>query len=301
MNSNKQCLISLIESLGCDYTLDAIMSEYTTFKIGGPAEILAVPETQQTLRDLVCAARENEIPCFILGKGSNLLVNDGGINGLVISTGSLNNISLIDEITIKCECGAQLSRLCNFALENGLSGLEFAYGIPGSAGGAAYMNAGAYGGEMKDVLLSCRHITPYGELGSLEGDNMGLSYRHSAYCTNYCVITELTLRLSKGSKDEIKAKMNDFLSRRKDKQPLDFPSAGSTFKRPDGYFAGALIEQCGLKGFSVGGAAVSEKHAGFVINKNGATCSDVLHLIEHIKTVVLKETGVSLEAEIKII
>lgn len=301
MDNKLRQLTTQIEALGCDFTENAPMSEYTSFKIGGPADILAAPKSQEMLRDLIVAAREAEVPFFILGKGSNILVNDLGVRGLVIATGGLDSLCLLDDVTVKCGCGVQLSRLCNFALENELSGLEFAFGIPGTAGGAAYMNAGAYGGEMKDILISCSHITPDGEFGALEGDDLHLDYRQSAYTFNSCAVTQLTLRLSKAPCGEIKARMNDLLGRRKDKQPLDFPSAGSTFKRPDGYFAGALIEQCGLKGFSIGGATVSEKHAGFVINSGGATCKDVLQLVKHIQSVVLKETGVTLEPEIKII
>ena len=299
-NSTRQ-MLSLIESIGCDYAADAPMSEHTSFKIGGPAQILAFPQTEDMLRKLIVSAKELSVPCFILGKGSNLLVSDSGIKGLVISTVGISSISLIDETTVKCSAGVSLSRLCSFALENSLGGLEFAFGIPGSCGGAAYMNAGAYGGEMKDVLLSCNHITPDGESGIFYGDELCLGYRSSVYSGNDYVITGLTLRLTKAPQNEIKEKMNDLLSRRKDKQPLDYPSAGSTFKRPEGYFAGALIEQCKLKGFCIGGAAVSEKHAGFIINKGGATCNDVLALIEHIKEVVFRETGVVLEPEIKIV
>ena len=194
-----------------------------------------------------------------------------------------------------------MSRVCNFALENGLTGLEFAFGIPGSAGGAAYMNAGAYGGEMKDVLVECRHIDSNGNFGSLRGEELGLAYRTSAYEHNGYIITTLVMKLSKGNKDEIRAKMQELLQRRKDKQPLEYPSAGSTFKRPEGYFAGALIEECGLKGYSVGGAQVSEKHAGFVINKGSATAKDVLDLIKYIQDKVFSEKGVMLEPEVRLI
>ena len=191
-------------------------------------------------------------------------------------------------------------KLCRFALQNSLSGLEFAFGIPGSCGGAAFMNAGAYGGEMKDVLFKCDHIDENGERGSLSGDELNLSYRHSAYSENGCTITGLYLKLKKGNPDEIKAKMDDFLQRRKDKQPLEYPSAGSTFKRPEGYFAGALIEECGLKGKQVGGAQVSEKHAGFIINKGGATCTDILELCKICSETVYKQKGVKLEMEIRV-
>ncbi|MDE6723965.1 MAG: UDP-N-acetylmuramate dehydrogenase, partial [Eubacterium sp.] len=209
-------------------------------------------------------------------------------------------IKLVDEETIFAESGASLMKLCRFALDNSLSGLEFAFGIPGSCGGAAFMNAGAYGGEMKDVLYKCRHIDKDGNNGFLEHKDMKLSYRHSAYYDNGCIITGVYLKLKKGNPEEIKAKMDDFLQRRKDKQPLEYPSAGSTFKRPEGYFAGALIEECGLKGKSVGGAEVSTKHAGFVINKGNATCEDILSLCRLCSDTVMKEKGVKLEMEIRV-
>ena len=233
--------------------------------------------------------------CFPKHKGSNLLVSDEGIDACVIMLGKgFDDVRLIDETTVFAEAGAQLIKLCTFALDNGLTGLEFAYGIPGSCGGAAFMNAGAYGGEMKNVLYKCDHIDPYGEKGSLSGEELKLSYRHSAYYDNGCIVTGLYLKLQKGSKDEISAKMKELLKRRKDKQPLEYPSAGSTFKRPEGYFAGALIEECNLKGCTVGGAQVSEKHAGFVINRGGATCKDVLELCKKVSDTVLGEKGVEL-------
>lgn len=191
-------------------------------------------------------------------------------------------------------------KVCRFALEHGLSGLEFAYGIPGSCGGAAFMNAGAYGGEMKDVLYRCDHIDKNGDRGFLEGDDLKLSYRRSAYYDNGCIVTGLYMRLKKDNPEDIKARMDDFLSRRKAKQPLEYPSAGSTFKRPEGYFAGALIEECNLKGTSVGGAQVSTKHAGFVINTGGATCKDVLALCKKVSDTVKAQKGVELEMEIRV-
>ena len=209
-------------------------------------------------------------------------------------------IKLIDDETIFALSGTLLIKVCRFAYENGLSGLEFAYGIPGSCGGGAFMNAGAYGGEMKDVMFRCSHIDQNGDRGFLEGDDMRLGYRHSAYYDNGCIITGVYLKLKKADKSEIKAKMDDFMSRRREKQPLEYPSAGSTFKRPEGYFAGTLIEECNLKGKRVGGAEVSEKHAGFVINKGNATCKDVLDLCELVSDTIKKEKGVSLEMEIRV-
>lgn len=292
---------NICEIIGCEFVTDVPMSNYTSFKIGGNAVFMALPDSEEKLMAVNGFCKENSVPVLLLGKGSNMLVSDDGFKGVVINTSKLDKIELIDETTVYCQSGAPLIKLCRFALDNSLTGLEFAYGIPGTAGGAAYMNAGAYGGEMKDILIKCDHISPEGEMGSFEGAELDLSYRHSVYSKKDYIITSLTIRLEKGDKALIKAKMDELMGKRIDKQPLDFPSAGSTFKRPEGYFAGALIEQCGLKGCSVGGAQVSEKHAGFVINKGDATAKDVLDLIEHCKKVVFSETGVTLEPEVEFI
>lgn len=292
---------NICESIGCEYLTDVSMSGYTSFKIGGNAAIMVFPDTEDKLAAIIEYCNNNSVKNLLLGKGSNMLVSDEGFAGIVINTCKLDKIELIDETTVYCQSGAALIKLCRFALDKGLTGLEFAYGIPGTAGGAAFMNAGAYGGEMKDVLVKCEHISPDAQKGSFEADKLDLSYRHSVYSKKDYVITSLVLKLEKGDKALIKAKMDELMAKRIDKQPLDYPSAGSTFKRPEGYFAGALIEQCGLKGFSIGGAQVSEKHAGFVINKGGATAQDVMSLIEHCKNVVLNETGVALEPEVEII
>ncbi|MBQ2904391.1 MAG: UDP-N-acetylmuramate dehydrogenase [Clostridia bacterium] len=294
-------LCTLCDELGCEYSTDAMMRDYTSFKIGGKADLMIFPDSAEKLSKIVLLVNEDKIPVFVLGKGSNLLVNDKGINAVVINTCRMDEIELVDDTTIRCQSGVSLSRLCRFALDNSLTGLEFAFGIPGTAGGAAYMNAGAYGGEMKDVLVSCEHINSDGSFSSFSGDELALSYRHSIYSDSDYIITSLTLKLKKGDKDEIKAKMDELIGKRKDKQPLEYPSAGSTFKRPEGYFAGALIEQCGLKGFASGGARVSEKHAGFVINSGNATAADVMAVIEHCKKTVFENTGVTLEPEVKII
>ena len=277
------------------------MSSHTSFKIGGAARVVIQPKSADEIALVVKKCNELGVRYMAVGNGSNLLVDDDGIDACVILLGKeFSQIKLIDDTTIYAEAGAPLKRVCLLALENSLEGLEFAYGIPGSCGGAAFMNAGAYGGEMKDVLYKCDHITADGEKGSLEGDALSLSYRHSAYYDNGCIITGLYLRLKKGNAEEIKAKMDDLLQRRKNKQPLEYPSAGSTFKRPEGYFAGALIEECGLKGASVGGAQVSTKHAGFVINKGGAKCRDVLDLCKKVSDTVYEEKGVKLEMEIRV-
>ena len=294
-------LIDLLKELKCEYCIDEPMSRHTTFKIGGNARLLVYPEGEEQISRIVKCARDNGIRLVTIGNGSNLLVADEGIDACVMVLDErMGDIRLIDEETVYAPAGVMLIRMCRFALEHGLSGLEFAYGIPGTCGGGAFMNAGAYGGEMKDVLYRCDHVDANGEKGYLEGDDLKLSYRHSAYYDNGCVITGLYLKLKKGNKDEIKAKMEDLLSRRRTKQPLEFPSAGSTFKRPEGYFAGALIEECGLKGKSVGDAQVSEKHAGFVINRGNATCNDVLELCRFCSDTVYREKGVKLEMEIRV-
>lgn len=277
------------------------MSKHTTFKIGGEASLVVYPESREQISRLVKTARDENIRLLPMGNGSNMLVSDDGIDACVmILDDHYSEIKLIDEETIYADSGALLIRLCRFAYEHGLTGLEFAYGIPGSCGGGAFMNAGAYGGDMKDVLYRCDHIDKDGNEGFLENSDLKLSYRHSAYYENDCIITGLYLKLKKGSKDEIKAKMDDLMNRRKTKQPLEFASAGSTFKRPQGYFAGALIEQCGLKGKNVGDAQVSEKHAGFVINRGNATCKDVLELCDECAKTVFEKTGVKLEMEIRV-
>ena len=289
-------------SLGCKTERDVPMSRYTTFRIGGNAAVMLTPSNDEQLASIIKECKKENIKPFILGNGSNMLICDEGLNTVVINMCRPEpKIELVNGDTIVCDAGITMSKVCNFALENGLTGLEFAFGIPGSAGGAAYMNAGAYGGEMKDVLVECRHIDLDGNFGSLKDDELELSYRTSAYEHNGFIITTLVMKLKKGDKNEIKAKMQELLQRRKDKQPLEYPSAGSTFKRPVGYFAGGLIEECGLKGFSVGGAQVSEKHAGFVINKGGATAKDVLDLIKYVQNKVFEEKGVMLEPEVRLI
>lgn len=295
-------IIEGADKLGIKYRLDAPMSEYTSFRTGGKADVVFLPSSELQLRSLMRMCSDEEIKPFIFGNGSNLLVSDEGIRGVSIRiANNFEEIRLLDETTIYCTAGTKLANLCKFALEHSLTGLEFAYGIPGTAGGAAYMNAGAYGGEMKDVLTCCTHLDYAGNPGRLMGDMLTFGYRRSSYTDKYFVITGITVSLKKGDKEEINAKMQELLGRRVDKQPLDLPSAGSFFKRPEGHFAGALIEQCGLKGFSVGGAQVSEKHAGFVVNKGGATSADIMELGRIVAEKVFNETGVKLEREVKYI
>ena len=278
------------------------MSLHTTFKIGGNARLVVYPQNEEQISELVKCAKAENVRLIAVGNGSNLLVDDDGIDACVLILGEpFSQIKLIDDETIYAKAGAKLIALCRFAYEHSLSGLEFAYGIPGSAGGAAFMNAGAYGGEMKDVLYKCEHIDKNGDRGFLENDDLKLSYRHSAYYDNGAVITGLYLKLKKGEKSEIKEKMDDLIGRRRAKQPLEYPSAGSTFKRPEGQFAGKLIEDCGLRGYTVGGAQVSEKHCGFVVNKGGATTEDIMSVIRHVQHIVKEQTGYLLECEVKII
>lgn len=290
-----------VKNKGISYIENEPMALHTTFKIGGPARLAVFPKNENEISDVIKKCKEENVRYMVVGNGSNLLVADEGIDAVVILLGKeFGEVKLIDDTTIFAEAGAPLMKVCRFALENGLTGLEFAYGIPGSCGGGAFMNAGAYGGELGDVMFCCDHIDKDGNKGSLQGDDLKLAYRHSAYYENGCVITGAYFKMQKADKEEIKAKMNDYMSRRRDKQPLEYPSAGSTFKRPEGNFAGALIEQCGLKGTSVGGAEISTKHAGFVINKGGATCKDVLDLCKKVADTVKAEKGIDLEMEVRV-
>lgn len=291
-------MLNELQSLGVEFSRDVPMRTKTSFKIGGAAECMLFPSSEAEMQACLHFCAAQGIKPFILGCGSNLLVKDSGLDGIVISTEKLSGLSLADEGFVTCAAGTKLSELCIFAQKNGLSGLEFAYGIPGSAGGAVFMNAGAYGGEMKDVLHIVRFIDAYGQPHTLPAQQLELGYRRSIFMQNGGIVIGLTVQLSPGDPDAIKAEMNATMQKRRDKQPLEFPSAGSTFKRPQGKFAGQLIEQCGLKGRSVGGAQVSEKHAGFIINTGGAMARDVRALIAIVQTIVEHETGVFLEPEI---
>ncbi len=289
---------AFIEALnGISYTLGEPMNRHTTFKIGGNADVMLTPESVTELCLVIKTAKEYSVPYFILGKGSNLLVSDDGIEGAVISVSKLDKIEATGD-RIVCGAGASLAAVCVAARDAALTGLEFAYGIPGSIGGALYMNAGAYGGEMSQVVVCAQCINGDGSIVTVSSEDMALGYRTSAFKKNGFVITSVTLELKKGDIQQINAQMQELFGRRRDKQPLEYPSAGSTFKRPEGYFAGALIEKNNLKGVAVGGAQVSEKHAGFVINRGGATCSDVRALIEKIQDTVYKNDGVRLETEV---
>lgn len=295
-------IYNLANILGCEARKNEPLSRHTTFKIGGNADTYIKVGTLSKLSTVIKECRESDVDYIVLGNGSNVLVSDEGYRGVVIRLdGDFRKISLIDDTKIYCGAGAALASLCKFAQKCGLTGLEFAWGIPGTVGGAVFMNAGAYGGEMKDVVYSVSHIDSSGGIGRIEKNDLDLGYRTSVYRRNSCIITGVTLNLKKGVPNDIMAQMDDYLGRRSSKQPLEFPSAGSVFKRPEGAYAGALIEQCQLKGKSCGGAQVSEKHAGFIINKSGATAHDVKSLIREVQTVVAEKTGYDLECELIII
>ncbi len=297
--SNTEVIYNLAKILDCDARKNEPMSKHTSFKIGGEAEAYIKVNNLSRLSTLLKECKSSDVDFLLLGNGSNLLVSDSGIKGAVLRLdGDFRNITLIDDTTVYCGAGASLAYLCKFALKCGLSGLEFAWGIPGTVGGAVFMNAGAYGSEMKDVVYSVAHITPDGVIGRTEKDDLQFGYRTSVYRQNGYIITGVTLKLKKGVSDDIQAKMDDYLARRSSKQPLEYPSAGSVFKRPKDNYAGALIEQCGLKGKTLGGAQVSDKHAGFIINKSNASADDVKGLISEVQDTVLEKTGYKLEREI---
>ena len=280
--------------------LDQPMERYTTFRIGGPADVMFFPETPQEILVAQALATESGVPVTVIGCGSNLLVSDAGIRGLVIALGKpFARIEVRDD-TIFAQAGARLSAVANAALAHGLTGLEFASGIPGSVGGGVYMNAGAYGGQLSDVLTEVELLRD-GMAVRVPASEMDFGYRHSAAMESGALITGATFALQPGDPEQIRARMDDLNGRRRDKQPLEYPSAGSTFKRPEGHFAGALIEQAGLKGCRIGGAMVSEKHAGFIVNVGNATAQDVFELIMRVQHTVLDRSGVWLEPEVRLI
>ena len=284
------------------FIFHAPLSEYTTFKIGGAADVLIFPSSAEEVSKIFKLVELFNLPCTILGNGSNVLVRDKGIRGVVVkfTEDFFGDMKCEGQRLIAC-AGAQLKDVSKFAAENGLTGLEFACGIPGSIGGAIFMNAGAYDGEMKNTVASVKAVNRAGDFVEFSGASLDLRYRHSIFQENGCAICEVELILQYGNVDDIKRKMEDFTERRESKQPLDMPSAGSTFKRPKGHFAGTLIDKAGLKGLRVGGAMVSEKHAGFVVNTGGATAQDVLNLISEVKRRVNENYGVELSPEVRII
>lgn len=275
------------------------MASLTTFRTGGNADYVIYPSDVEEVKNLITLFNELKTSYYVMGNGSNLLVSDSGIKKPVIYIGkAFSSVDVFDDC-ITARSGSLLSSIAKTAYENSLTGFEFAAGIPGTLGGALIMNAGAYGGEIKDVIEAVSFIGNDGNEYVVSGDEMEFGYRSSALSDAGCVITGATIKLAEGNKEEISSKMAELAAKRRDKQPLEYPSAGSTFKRPDGYFAGALIESSGLKGKTIGGAQVSEKHAGFIINKGGATTSDILNLIEFIRETVYNDHGVMLETEVK--
>lgn len=283
------------------------MSRYTTLRLGGPADLFCRITSVEQLACALKASRDCEVPVTLIGNGSNLLIRDGGIRGLVIHLGEdfaqvTDPTPLPDgSFSLTAQAGATLQKLCNAAADHALTGLEFAFGIPGTVGGAVYMNAGAYGGEMKDVLHSVTAMDMDGNTHVYAADELELSYRHSALMQLDQVVTSATVTLQSGDSDTIRTAMREFSQRRRQKQPIHLPSCGSTFKRPEGYFAGTLIQDCGLKGFRIGGASVSELHAGFLVNDQEGTAADYLALMAHVQKTVLDQTGVRLEPEVRIL
>ncbi len=298
-------LDQLQEAGKLDYSTDCPLAPYSTFRIGGPADIAVFPYTSEVLVELLVKLNDLHVRFNVFGNGSNVLFADEGYRGVVVFTTKMNSIKRVGNI-LWADAGVSFTGLAVRALKEGLTGLEFAYGIPGSVGGAIYMNAGAYDGEVAQV---CKETTVYTRNGSLmgqvfevAGEKQGFGYRTSAFqSAEDAVILAGKFELQPGAPDEIKAKMTDLMSRRRDKQPLEYPSAGSTFKRAPGHFTARLIDEAGLKGFSVGGAQVSEKHAGFVINRDNATAEDVKNLISTIQKTILEKTGVEIECEVRII
>lgn len=286
---------------GIFFEQNHILAPNTSIKIGGACDFFTRAENEGQLLKLVCRCREDKLPYFILGRGSNLLVSSRGYRGCVIALcGEKSDISVSGD-RITAYAGNALSSVCAAALDSSLTGMEFAYGIPGSVGGALFMNAGAYGGEMKDVTESCRYIDNNGDIREMSAEDMRLSYRSSVFQESGYVITSVTFKLVQGDKSAIKSRMDELMSRRREKQPLEYPSCGSTFKRPQGFFAAALIEECGLKGFTIGGAQVSEKHSGFVINRGNASFEDVMAVVDAVKREVMRQKGVMLECEMLIL
>lgn len=289
-------------ALSCRVEENAPMARFTSFKIGGPADLLVTAPDAKAAGEVLALCREQELPVLFLGNGTNMLVSDEGVRGVVLRlAGDATAELACRDGVISCPAGLPLKVLCRFARDNGLAGLEFAYGIPGTVGGAVFMNAGAYGGQMADVLRSARALYPDGGVREVALPEMKLGYRRSVFMEEKAVVVSAVVRLTPDDPRAVTARMEEFLRRRREKQPLEYPSAGSFFKRPEGYFAGALIEESGLKGFTVGGAQVSEKHAGFVINRGGATCADVRSLASRVQEKVLRDHGVELEPEVRFI
>lgn len=280
---------------------DEKMHRHTTFKVGGPADLYVIPQTEEELIHAIHVCQSHQIPYYVIGNGSNLLVTDKGYRGVIIEVYKALSAIQVEGECITAYAGALLSRVANKAYEQGLTGFEFAHGIPGTLGGAVTMNAGAYDGEMKDVLVKATIIDETGQLKELSLDELQLGYRTSVVSQKGYTVVKATIRLNKGDQVAIKAKMQDLMQRRRDKQPLEYPSAGSTFKRPVGHFAGKLIMDSNLRGYEVGGAKISDKHCGFVINTGNATFEDIITLIQNVQKCVKDKFDVELETEVKVI
>lgn len=280
---------------------DVPMKEHTTMRVGGKAALMIEPQSISCIQECIVLFNNLNVPYLVIGNGSNLIFSDEGYDGAIVKIGSSLSKVEVKDNTIVAMAGASLATVANYAMEHSLSGFEFASGIPGSIGGAVYMNAGAYDGEMKQVVTESLCINHEGKLITLKGEDHNFSYRHSRIEDEGLICVQVTLQLEKGDKREIQLKMNDLNSRRREKQPLNYPSSGSIFKRPTGHFAGKLVQDCGLRGKKIGGAQVSEKHCGFIINTGNASASDITNLIKHVQDTVFKNTGVMLELEVKII
>ena len=307
---NKMLSEALISMLGAgNVRTGELMKTHTTFRIGGAADYYVTPQAEKQIADVIAFLKKSDIKYIVIGNGSNILVSDEGFRGVVVELGDgFSDYEFLqdsqdnsDEVLVKASAGMKLTRLGNQLAANGIAGFEFATGIPGCIGGAVRMNAGAYGGEMKDIVEAVSYIDENGIIKSFKRDELNFSYRRSVFTDKEYIVTDVLFKLENKSQSEIREKMDELMGKRKSKQPLEYPSAGSTFKRPEGYFAAALIEECGLKGASVGGAEVSEKHSGFIINKNNATCEDVKNLIAYVKKEVYKQKGVELHCEVKFI
>lgn len=290
-------LVNLIEEKRV--LVDEPMKKHTTFRVGGNADYFVMPQNETEVKDVVALCKKNSMPYYILGNGSNLLVGDKGYRGVIIQIYKEMNDIQVDGDKVKAQAGALLSRIGNAALEAELTGFEFAAGIPGTVGGAVVMNAGAYGGEMKDIIVNATVLTQEGDIITLNKEELELGYRTSVIAKKGYVVLEAEYQLQKGDREAIRARMDELKCQRVTKQPLEYPSAGSTFKRPEGYFAGKLIQDAGLRGFQVGGAEISEKHCGFVINKDQATAADIIELMRQVSEKVVQEFGVKLEPEVK--
>lgn len=296
-----EALCRALENESIEFLRDEPLSKHTSFHIGGPARVFCIPAGAAQMVSTLALCRQYGVRRYLLGKGSNVLFPDAGFNGVVVSTAALAGAPRFEGQFVQADAGLGLNTLCKAVAAQSLTGLEFAFGIPGSVGGAVYMNAGAYGGEIKNVLHSVTFVDDEGLVRTLPVEELELGYRTSIFGrTGWCVISA-EFQLAPGSREKIEATMEDLMARRIAKQPLEYPSAGSAFKRPQGAFAGALIQQCGLRGARVGGAAISEKHCGFIVNLGGATCADVLALAELVSRTVKEQTGFVLEKEIRVV